>query len=185
MDTPPASTLNIHPTWRTEPEIVPERQQFLRERLTIQPDFKQGIYPFKGIQLTRADIEWLLITHQDGHGPIEWCDQEQRGRQGLDLRGAHLCHVNLSSLPLARMMGGLHREEWRSATLEQRDMAGVHLEGADLSETHLEGDLLRGAHLDGATLRGTHLQKAALYRAHLKNTYLREAHLEGAYLRNA
>jgi uncharacterized protein YjbI with pentapeptide repeats len=195
MDTPPASTLNSHPVWHTEPAIAAERQQVLRERLTIQPDFKQGIYPFKGMKLTRADIEWLLITHEEEHGTLDWCDEEQQGRQGLDLRGADLRHVNLNGLPLACMEGGLKRDEWRSATLEQRDMAGVHLEGADLSETHLEGAILRGAHLDGATLRGTLLQKAVLYRAHLKSTYLREAHLEGAnlygahlegaYLRNA
>src|SRR5438045_3301945 len=34
-------------TWRTEPEIDFERQEFLRQRLAIQPDIQRGIYPFK------------------------------------------------------------------------------------------------------------------------------------------
>src|SRR5579859_6742721 len=47
-------------SWRTEPEIGTERQQYLAERQNITPDLKQGIYPFKDVEpkLTRADVEW-------------------------------------------------------------------------------------------------------------------------------
>src|SRR6266704_4932244 len=169
--------------WRTEPEIHAERQQFLAERLTTIPDIKQGIYPFKDIKLTRADIEWLLAKHEDGRGPVDWSDERQRERLGRDLRGADLRQVDLRKLPLTRMRSGLTRNEWNLTTLEQRHIAGVHLQGADLSEAHLEGAILQGAHLEGTTLRGTHLEEANLFRAYLKDAYLRGAHLEQARFR--
>ena len=170
-------------TWRTEPEIDAERQKFLAGRLSIIPDIQQGIYPFKDVKLTRADIEWLLITHEGGCGPVDWNDVQQRSRIGLDLRGADLRRVDLRNLPLTRMRSGLTRDEWNLTTLEQRYMAGVHLQGANLSQAHLEGAILQGAHLDGATLRGTRLEEANLFRAYLKDAYLRGAHLEEAKLR--
>lgn len=46
--------------WRSEPEIGAPRQAFLRERLEIAPDIQGGVYPFGGISLTRADVEWLI-----------------------------------------------------------------------------------------------------------------------------
>jgi uncharacterized protein YjbI with pentapeptide repeats len=169
--------------WCIEPEIDTERQRFLAGCLTTIPDFKQGIYPFKDVKLTRADIEWLLITHEGGRGPVDWNDVQQRSRIGLDLRGADLRRVDLRNLPLTRMRSGLTRDEWNLTTLEQRYMAGVHLQGANLSQAHLEGAVLQGAHLEGATLRGTHLEEANLFRAYLKDAYLRGAHLEEAKLR--
>jgi uncharacterized protein YjbI with pentapeptide repeats len=172
-------------TWRTEPEIELERKQFLIERLAIEPDVKSGIYPFKDIKLTRADIEWLLVTHEEGRGPVDWSDEHQRERLGLDLRGADLRQVDLRNLPLARLYGGLTRNEWQFTTLERRDIAGVHLERANLSEVHLERAILQGAHLDGANLRGAHLQGTALFKAYLRDTYLRDAHLEQANLKGA
>jgi uncharacterized protein YjbI with pentapeptide repeats len=166
--------------WRTEPEIDDTRQQFLRQRLSVPPDIQRGIYPFSEVKLTRADIEWLLVMHEHGRGPVEWSNEEQRERQGIDVRGADLRRVNLRDLPLARLCGGLTKEEWIATTIEQRTLVGVHLEHADLSRAHLEGALLRGAFLQGATLRSTHLEEATLFQAHLEQTYLRDAHLEGA-----
>jgi uncharacterized protein YjbI with pentapeptide repeats len=184
-----------HTSWRTESEISGERQRFLRQCLLVAPDVQQGVYPFREISLTRADIEWLLTTHEQGHGPIEWSKPEQRAREGIDLRGARMEHVDLRNLPIACLRGGLTQEEWVGATLEQRDQAGVHLERADLSGAHLEGAILRGAFLQDATLRGTFLAEAVLFQAHLERAYLRQAHLEranmmyahleGTYLRKA
>src|SRR5437868_5229833 len=73
--------------WRTEPEIDEERQRFLAERREIQPDIEMGIYPFRDVKLGRADVEWLLVTHEGERGPVDWNDESQRGREGLNLRG--------------------------------------------------------------------------------------------------
>jgi uncharacterized protein YjbI with pentapeptide repeats len=179
---PSSTPIPKRPAWRTEPEIDAERQQFLRQRLTIVPDIQQAIYPFKDVRLTRADVEWLLITHEQGHGPVDWSDPSQSERQGIDLRGADLSHVNLRGLPLARLCGGMTQEEWIATTLEQRTLAGVHLEHADLSDAHLEGAILRGAFLQNASFRQAHLEQAVLFQAHVEQAYLRRAHLEGANL---
>src|SRR5436305_9678554 len=112
-------------SWRIGPEIDFERQTFLTQRLAIQPDIQRGIYPFKDVKLGRADVEWLLTTHEEGRGPIDWNDVKQRKLWGLDLRGANLCQVDLRKLPLTRVRGGLTREEWNPTTLEQGHMAGV------------------------------------------------------------
>src|SRR5690348_11081138 len=99
--------------WRTEPEIDAERQYFLVNQRAITPDVESGAFPFKEIRLNRADIEWLLATHEsDGVlGPVDWNDKAQRKRFGLDLRGANLADANLSGLPLASMRGGLSRQD--------------------------------------------------------------------------
>src|SRR6266568_6029957 len=119
---------------RTEPEIDEKRQKYLAKRLTISPDVKQGIYPFRfkdnEPRLSRADIEWLLATHENDQGPVNWNDPTQRNRKGLDLRGADLRGLDLSGLPLACMRGGLTNKEEGGTTDEQRAMAVVHLEGA-------------------------------------------------------
>jgi uncharacterized protein YjbI with pentapeptide repeats len=175
-----AQTTLAPPSWRREPEIENTRQEFLRQRLAIVPAIQQGIYPFKDIQLTRADIEWLLAEHEQGHGPVDWSDPSQRDRQGIDLRGADLRHVNLRGLPLASLRGGLTQEEWVGTPLEQRGQAGVCLEHADLSRAHLEGAILRGAFLQNASLLLAHLEQSTLFQAHLEHAYLRGAHLEGA-----
>jgi uncharacterized protein YjbI with pentapeptide repeats len=179
--------------WRTEPEIDEDRQRFLAERCAIKPDLKQGIYPFKDIKLSRADVEWLLATHENGRGPVNWSDRSQREREGVDLRGADLRSLDLSGLPLARMnAGGFY---WNYATIELHKAALAHFEGASLFSAHLEGALLKYAHLENAdlsethlenaNLRSAHLERAWLSNAHLERANLRFAHLEGAYLGNA
>jgi hypothetical protein len=160
-------------SWRTEPEIDRERQAYLARRRSILTNIEQGIYPFKDVKLNRADVEWLLATHENGRGPIDWGDESQRERVGLDLRGADLCQINLSGLLLARTWGGLPWEEWTHATKVQRDMAVVFMQGANL----------RGAHLENADLRWAFLEEARLRWAHLGNADLRDANLKGAHLR--
>lgn len=181
--------------WRTEPEIDTKRQEALKKYLAITPNKEEDIYPFKGVQLSRADIEWLLATHEDGCGPVNWDDESQHERKGLDLRGADLRYVNLKLLPLARMCAGLHRDQWLHSSAEQCEAAAVHLERADLRYAHLEGaDLhyvhleradLRSAHLEGADLTKVHLQSADLNSTHLEYADLTHAHLESSYLGSA
>lgn len=169
--------ISQHQLWRTEPEIDEERQHYLSQRLEIQPDIEHGIYPFKDIQLSRADVEWLLINHEDGRGPVNWDDESQRRRDGLDLRGADLKQVDLSHLPLARIRGGLTWDEWNDAPKQQRGMAAVLMQEANLRGAHLEGARFRGAHLEGADLKYTYLEVAQF-----RYTHFERAKLGGAFL---
>lgn len=167
-------------TWRIEPEIAPERQASLGARRAIAPDVSRSAYPFAGMSLSRADVEWLLATHENGRGPVRWDDPAQRDRPGLDLRGADLRGVSLRGLPLARLLGGL-----AGATDEQIAAAAIHLERSDLREAQLQGADLRGAWLEGARAEGAHLEMAQCVRAEMKQIDLRHAHLQGASLREA
>ncbi len=155
--------------WRKEPEIDLQRQAELAQRHAIVPDVERGIYPFKGVKLSRADVEWLLVTHENGRGSLDWSDENQRKREGLDLRGADLQGEDLSGLPLVRMQGGLSQgTDWNDATTEQRETAAVHLEGANLRGANLKGAILNKAHLEGADLRTVHLEGATLNYTHLE-----------------
>lgn len=187
---------------------------YLAGRRTISPDIEHGIYPFKGVKLNRADVEWLLATHENGRGPVDWSDESQRGRQGLDVRGADLRQVDLSRLPLARLRGGLSKDIWYTfineramhtipeeqrekiaffiaqanlvgTHLEEVNLAGTHLEGAHLCDIHLEGAYLCNAHLEGSELAWTHMKEADLTWAHLEDVDLTGAHLEDVDLDNA
>lgn len=184
--------------WRTEPRISKERQDYLTERRKVEPDIEQGIYPFKDIKLNRADIEWLLSTHDDHKGPVNWYDESQREREGLDLRGADLRGEDLHGLPLAKIIAGptfqqiIHKQHKATTIhLEEADLHNAHLEGAILNFAYLEGTLLSHAylvktdfslaHLEGAILDFAHLEEADLSYAHLERTLLVAAHLEGAF----
>jgi len=177
--------------WRTGPEISTQRQDELAQHRIIEPDVEQGIYPFKDIPLTRADIEWLLATHENGRGPVDWSDEHQRQREGLDLRGAVLRgegekhFVDLTYLPLSQLIGTLGMDEWYDANEQQRSLAVIHLEGANLTGAHLEGARLMGAHLEGAFLWKAHFQKANLWWTHLEGAFLWAANLEEAHLSEA
>jgi uncharacterized protein YjbI with pentapeptide repeats len=173
--------------WRTEPEIDAKRQRELTQQRAIIPNIEQGIYPFKGVKLNRADVEWLLATHENGRGPIDWSDESQREREGLDVRGADLRGVDLHSLPLAGLRGGLSSEEWRRATENQCRMAAVHMGGADLRRTHLEWAGFRWAYLEGADFTWANLKDVAFRHAHLEKaclrwTFLNRSVFHGAYL---
>ena len=113
-------------SWRTEPEIDPERKKFLADRLNKSPDIEKGIYPFKDIEqkLTRADVEWLLVANENGQGQVDW--NNWTSRKGLDLRGADLRGLKLTGLPLANMRGGLDWNEKLQKTCKQQKDAAVH-----------------------------------------------------------
>ena len=171
--------------WRTEPEIDMARQEELARHLATTPDIKHGVYPFRGMKLSRADLEWLLAAREDGQGADASSDEQQQHPQGLDLRGADLRYADLHALPLARLRGSLTRQEWEDATEEQRAAAAVLLTGADLSEAHLEEADLIEVHLEKAALHEAHLEKADLARAHMDRVFLARAHLKEADLSEA
>jgi len=161
------------------------RQEELARHLAITPDIKQGVYPFRGMKLSRADVEWLVATHENAQSSQASSDEQQQHPQGLDLRGADLRYADLHALPLARLRGSLTREEWEDATEEQRAAAAVLLTGANLSEAHLEEADLIEAHLEKAALHEAHLEKADLARAHMDRAFLARAHLKEADLSEA
>lgn len=116
------------------------------------------------------------------------------------MRGADLRKADLNGLPLARLRGGLTRDEGLHAGPPEWEMAAAHLEGAEFwggtrEGAHLEEAALRAAHLKGARLRDARLEQAYLYWAdlegvnlwggHLERADLESAHLEGAYLYEA
>jgi hypothetical protein len=112
--------------WRTEPEVDEKRQRELGDHMMLKPNIEESIYPFKGMKLGRADIEWLLARHENGNGPVDWSDAKQRLRKGLDLRGANLREANLTHLPLSHLVVGLSADEWRVTTVEQWEQAAIH-----------------------------------------------------------
>jgi uncharacterized protein YjbI with pentapeptide repeats len=176
--------------WRIEPEVSVERMQVLTQRLAAPVNIGEGSYPFSRQPLGRADIEWLLVTHDNQRGPVDWADAAQQDRTGLDLRGADLRGVDLRGLPLARVRGGAAggttiQQDAAALHLEGARLAGAQLQGAELSHAHLEGADLHGALLDSARLRGAVLQGADLRKARLQHADLRNASLQQADLREA
>ncbi len=186
--------------WRTEPEINAQRQAELTKHRNIKPNIDKSVYPFGGVKLDRADIEWLLATHENGHGPVIWDDEKQRSRKGLDIRGANLSSskerpVDLSNLPLSCLCGGLSWDEWLHTTEEQHTLASVIMRGTNLKKTHLEGAVFRGAQLEKAIFTDAYLETANLslanlknanfLRAQLKDTDLSRSHLESANFHKA
>src|SRR5258708_1695284 len=135
------------------------------------------------MKLERADIEWLLATHEGG--PVKRSNEKEGVREGLDVRGADLQEANLHRLPLTRLRGGLTFDEWQKATEEQRSSAVVLMRGANLSGAQLAGANLMQAHLAGANLKEIQLAGANLRNAQLKGAYLRRAKLAGADLSEA
>jgi hypothetical protein len=169
--------------WRWEPEIDAQSQAYLRSRLAITPNVRDGIYPFKDIafKLQRAHIEWIVACL----GPIDWSDKKQRKRLGPDFRGADLRGLDLSQLPLVRGRFGMTFNQWRKATQEQQEQASAHLEGAKLWGANLEGARFFGAHLEGARLANAYIQGAQFRKSRLDRADLHSIHVKGTDFKGA
>lgn len=155
---------NLGQPWRTEPEIDVERKKYLEELRSIDIDVDKGIYPFDGIKLSRADVEWLLATHDNGLGPVvDWRVKSYPARWGLMLWYVDLRAVNLTKLPMGSI--GL-----MNAHLEKADLHEAHLEGANLSKAHLEWSGLYWTHLEGTNLAEAHLGGADFFESFFSDT---------------
>jgi hypothetical protein len=167
--------------WRTEPEQDEERQQYLAERRAVKPNIARGIFPFRdengSIRLTRADVEWLLATHESCgvRGPVNVDDPGHWNREGLDLRGADVSDADLHGLPLARLRGGIAGGDYQAATEKQRQAAALCGPRVKLYSAHLEGSILTGAQLEGADFYEAHLEGADLFEARLVGADLQKA----------
>lgn len=199
--------------WRSEREIHRERQQFLGERRKVLLDVEKGVFPFRdingSIQLDRADVEWLLATHESGGmtGPVDWSNEHHREREGLRLYGADLSGVDLSGLPLACLQGGISPFTDDAADLDSHvlefvnlssspvlseafDLAAIHLSQANLSGSHLENAVFSRAHIEQTNFQGAVLNHSSFFEAngarakfdatYLKNVIAIGAHFEGA-----
>lgn len=77
--------------WRSEPPIDEERQQRLASCLQGGVDIEQGKYPFQGMRLSRADVEWLLAAEKERSAQESTGGGNSReSPPGLDVRGADL-----------------------------------------------------------------------------------------------
>jgi len=181
--------------WRTEPEIDVERQHYLMERRAIGVDTSRGAFPFREVKLNRADVEWLLATHESGGqvGPVQWNDPNQKEdalkRPGINLAYANLQGAKLQGLPLANtcmvgVIGGRQDSELSSGeTVIIRQQTAVHLERADLRHADLTKAVLSGAYLNRTDLSWACLVNAKFSTAFMGGADLFRAQLMGADLR--
>ena len=72
-------------SWRIEPEINVERQEYLTQQQNIKPNIEHDIYPFKDVELKRADVEWLLSKKEDESNLAALKGETQYKRKRLDL----------------------------------------------------------------------------------------------------
>ena len=151
-----------------------------------------GTYPFSQLssdsRLTRADVEYLLASHEDGRGPVIWSEEQSRPekmRDSIDFRGTILDGLDLSKLPLTRAIFGLRWNERLEATEEQQIMAAASLVGTNLWGANLEG--IRGHRIDlrAACLAHTYMEKAQLRYANLAGTDLHGSQLKEVDLEDA
>ncbi len=79
--------------WRSEPPIDEERQQLLANCLQGSVAIERGKYPFRGMRLSRADVEWLLAAAEERSARESTSDGHSRKPPSLDVRGADLSGV--------------------------------------------------------------------------------------------
>jgi uncharacterized protein YjbI with pentapeptide repeats len=200
--------------WRTEPEIGAMRQATLAERrgsvvtgrgnggddvplagmerLIHWQSAEQAANsaPFAGMKLDRADVEWLLATHESRgvRGPVDADDPAQRLREGPNLQGVDLRQAKLGGLPLARANlsnARLERANFSQAHLERASFANSQCAGASFTKAWLIDASFRSANLRDVLFTDAHLESANLYQADCQNASFYIAHLEGAYLGQA
>jgi uncharacterized protein YjbI with pentapeptide repeats len=181
-------------SWRTEPEIDDERRHYLSERRAIQPNVQTGMYPFRdengGIRLDRADVEWLLTTHESEgvSGPVWWEDErdkpESARRTGLCLSGADLNGADLQALPLS-CLGLPFPSPNLASALARGDFYWPVEAGMSLLNANLTGADMQHAILDHSNLGKANLSQVNLATASLITTFLEEADLTGADLDGA
>jgi uncharacterized protein YjbI with pentapeptide repeats len=98
------------------------------------------MYHFKGVRLSRADVEWLLAMEEQRGVELSPRDGKGGNRHKsfeLNLRGVDLSQVNLSN---AQLQGA--QLSW--VTLDEAVRVEAYLEGADLGKASLKQAILAG-----------------------------------------
>lgn len=192
--------------WRTEPENDEKQQRFLAERRAATPNYQRAVYPFAGINLARADIEWLLANHEDEgvRGPVVGTVAVAEPADPPDLSG-----IDLQGLAVDLLLSGLSwqgepglsgpQEPDMPADADEQppgrwglDLRGADLRGVDVSNLPLERlwgglpyDWWREASTEQREAAAVLLEGANLRRASLQGAFLRNANLRGARLQSA
>lgn len=226
--------------WRTEPEISEERQEYLwlargapsltipdhidkqREAFLVRELEEQDngntrghrlFFPFEGVKLDRADVEWLLAKHKNSNdgivGPVDPDDEGQATRDGLNVGCADLSGSDLSGLPLAGIHGH-RRTDFKAQVIVEIDRRGRIRRGrirrkrgkdrveprawtiVDHQKAQIVATLddlrrvrLSRACLIGSDLRGAQLSGADLVGANLAFSNLQEADVSSAHFEAA
>ena len=173
--------------WRREPEIDLRRQQFLRERYT-HAGSKDEEAPLQGVDVTRADIEWLLVHRGEfasGQKGLNLCQAIMKGTSfaNLSLEKANFREAKLERADFS--FAKLERANFREAKLEEADFREAKLEGAYFSFAKLEGAYFNEAKLEGANFSKAKLERADFSKAKLEGANFSEATLGEAYFRRA
>ncbi|MGO8947744.1 MAG: pentapeptide repeat-containing protein, partial [Ktedonobacterales bacterium] len=146
--------------------ISEERKQELLRALRAwwdRDDHSKQQPPFKGQQLTGAEVFWLAVYA--GAKRLEISESEAE----------HLTRYPVKSFKemFARIF---------SKQPYDLDLSLLCLQGADLSDAQLQGADLTKVQLQGANLSNAKLQRANLSYAHLQGTFFFQAQLQGAHL---
>src|SRR5437899_375795 len=120
--------------WRRDPEIDEDRKVELAQLRESSSDS-----PFRYTSLSRADVEWLLETHEFMLD-LAWADLV-----GASLQGAHLDNANLQEAHLDN--ANLQEAELREANLQEAHLDNANLQGASLWKANLQGAELWGTNL--------------------------------------
>jgi hypothetical protein len=78
--------------WRTEPAIDEERQQQLLSNYQGSVDTERGKYPFKGVRLSRADVEYLLAMEEQKSAELSPLEGKALGGDELKRLRAWIPH---------------------------------------------------------------------------------------------
>ena len=181
--------------YRRDPEISEDRQAAFTQLQQLRSDA-----PFREIELSRADVEWLFWNSRTNRTNGEGETESIAKKLGLesfelgfgpdpDLTGAVFINAKLDYLyyPAAKLQnasfyeGNLEFAFLVGADLRNADLRYANLKNAFLSDANLQGAMLDDADLQGANLSDAQLQGATLLRAKLRGADLRSSLSRSSY----
>jgi uncharacterized protein YjbI with pentapeptide repeats len=159
---------------------------------------KERHMPFRGLKLTRQDLEWLLQHHAPSTADLprsfyRWRLRAEAVR--LDLRGAILDGEDLSDLSLAYVVFGIVSDDPRLsyaeltsppvASLRHCFFQNTDLRGADMQRVEAMHADFRDARLDGVDFARAKLAHSRFDRQKLDGAFFHGACLDGASFNDA
>lgn len=215
FDTWPRYWQALGQEWRTEPEVSTDRQNFLTQLRETESNEEERSSPFQGIELSRGDIEWLLIKRKEATRPTIneitkpiisstfsvdaddpfiplFDDLDDLGSESTSFQDFGDNKTDTDEGKSVEPEYEYIRLNLQGAILRHINLRGLPLEKAVLSEAHLEESDFHDAVLRGADLRGAHLEGAIFCLEDCEaqlwdgtSTNLEGADLRGAHLEGA